>query len=66
MPAIRRGACYFSVFGTAGSAILDWVQWGGSFDVGHSDVFGAERTVASGEGNILAPYSVRSGTTQPT
>jgi lipopolysaccharide transport system ATP-binding protein len=55
------GRYYFTLFGTVGGVIADWVQSAASFDVAHGDFFGTGRTLPAGQGSILAYYSVRTG-----
>ena len=53
------GRYYFTLFGTVGGVIADWIQSASSFQVDHGDFFGTGENVPTGQGSILIPFSVR-------
>jgi len=53
------GRYYFTLFGTIGGVVTDWVQSAASFQVDHGDYYGTGENVPSGQGSILIAYSVR-------
>lgn len=52
------GQYYFTLFGTAGGVVADWIQMAASFQVDHGDFYGTGEHAPTGQGSILIPYSV--------
>jgi lipopolysaccharide transport system ATP-binding protein len=52
------GRYYFTLFGTAGGVVTDWIQSASSFQVDHGDFYGTGENVPSGQGSILIPFAV--------
>jgi lipopolysaccharide transport system ATP-binding protein len=53
-----QGRYFYTLFGTAGGVVADWVQSASSFEVLHGDFFRTGRSIPSGQGSILVPYTV--------
>jgi lipopolysaccharide transport system ATP-binding protein len=58
------GSYHFTLFGTVGGVIADWVQSAASFEVDYGDFFGTGRLLPAGQGNVLVPYSVHASMPQ--